>query len=316
LVRSPGGRGLRMFYSGAATEQVNESAWDLWATGTARSRDGRHWTLSGGGYEPVLRGRRWLAGEVVDPADRSSEFDSMEARAGSVLVEVGGWSMWYTGWNGDDRALAPGRAEKTHFQIGLATSPDGERWTKRRGTAAGGAVLGRGASGEVDSEAVGNPTVMRDGPRLSMWYEAYDGTTWRIAHATSADGLTWERHGAVLHPGPAGSLDELGARRPVVLARPGGYELWYQGRSRSPPSGHVLVAVSSDGREWRKRPGEVTLHPDPPVQRDEEVRVGSVLARADGGRDVFFAKESAARRGAWLTPIAGFAIFVESVAAP
>lgn len=304
-----------MYYSGAATEQVNDSAWDLWATGAAVSRDGRHWTLSGGGYEPVLRGRPWREGEVVDPADRSLEFDSMEARAGSVLPGSGGWSMWYTGWNGDDRALAVGRAEKTHFQIGLATSPDGERWTKRRGPAAGGAVLGLGASGDVDSEALGSPTVVRDGPRLSMWYEAYDGTKWRIAYATSADGLTWARHGAMLHPGPAGSLDELGARHPAVLALPGRYELWYQGRSRSKPSWHVLVAVSSDGREWRKLPGEVALHPDPPVQGDEEVRVRSVLARADG-RDVFFAKESVARRGAWATPIQSFAIFVETVAAP
>jgi hypothetical protein len=149
-----------------------------------------------------------------------------------------------------------------------------------------------------------------------MWYEAHDGTTWRIAHATSPDGMTWTRHGAVLEPGAAGSLDERGARHPVVVARSGGLELWYQGRSASEPSFHVLVAESADGRVWRKRPGEVTLHPHPPVQPGEEVRVGSVIVRADGRRDVYFAKQSPARRGNWTTPLSSFALFVETVSAP
>jgi len=295
VVRDPV-RGLRMFYSGSATEQRSDAAWDLWATGAATSGDGRRWTWVDGGYEPVLVGHLFHEGEVVDASVRSAAFDFLEARAGSVRREGARWWMWYTGWNGDDRAMGRGRSEKVHFRIGAAVSADAVRWTKRPGPSEAGAVLGLGPAGSLDAMAAGSPAVIRDGPSLRMWYEAYDGTTWRIAEATSTDGLAWTKAGVALEPGRAGALDERGARHPVVVALARGYELWFQGRSASVPPFHVLRARSADGRRWRKLEGEVVLHPDPPATAEEEVRVGSVLARPDGARDVYFAKETTAAR--------------------
>jgi len=318
VVRDPA-LGFRMFYSGAATEQRSEAAWDTWAIGAATSRDGRRWTWVGGGYEPVLVGHRFHEGEVVDAAARATAFDFLEARPGAALREGRRWWMWYTGWNGEERAVGPGRSEKVGFRIGAATSADGVRWTKRTGAASSdaGAVLGLGPVGSADSIAAGSPTVARDGSSLRMWYEAYDGTTWRIAAATSTDGVAWTRTRVALEPGAPGGLDEGGARHPVVVALPTGWEIWYQGRSASAAPFHVLRARSADGRTWRKVEGEVVLHPDPPAAGGEEVRVGSVLARADGGRDVYFAKETTASRALAFGTVASTttAVYAEVVPA-
>jgi hypothetical protein len=316
VVRDPSAGGFRMYYSGSATEQVSDAAWDLWATGLVTSRDGRHWAYPDD-YEPVLPAARFLEGEVVDPARRSAVFDSMEARVGSV-VRAGARSwMYYTGWNGDDRPAGRGRAEKVHFRIGAAVSADGRRWSKRAGGAEAGAVLGLGASGAPDALSIGSPTVVRERLRFRMWYETGDGSTWRVAHATSPDGLAWTATGVVLEPGAGGSLDELGARHPVVLAVTSGYELWYQGRSRSSPAFHVLRARSVDGRVWRKVAGEVALRAGAALEGDEEIRVGSVLARPDGGREVFFAKETTSTRAAAFGTVSRrtTAIYAEMVAA-
>jgi hypothetical protein len=143
--------------------------------------------------------------------------------------------------------------------------------------------------------------VVKVGSTYHVWYEAYDGSAWRIAHAESTDGLFWTKGGIALEGGGEDALDGLGARHPVVRTTAGGYELWYQGRSRSVPAFHVLVARSADGRAWTKV-GEVALHPDPPLAGDERIQAGSVLARPDGSRLVFFAKETTDPRAAtWGT---------------
>ena len=210
------------------------------------------------------------------------------------------WRAWYTGWNGDERSLGGGRVEKVHFRIGHATSEDGLRWTKRTGSAGDGAALGLGDPGAIDAMAAAHPSVVKVGPVYHVWYEAHDGRTWRIAHAESADGLAWTKDGIALEGGGEDALDGLGARHPVVRKTAGGYELWYQGRSRSAPAFHVLRARSADGRAWTKVDGEVALHPDPPRGGDERIHAGSLVARPDGSLLVFFAKETAASRpGAW-----------------
>ena len=109
-------------------------------------------------------------------------------------------------------------------------------------------------------------------------------------------GTNWTRRGVALAPGGKGDLDHLGARNPVVVKRGGGYELWYQGKSASAPRCHVLRATSADGRAWKKEPGEVTLHPEDPLDGDEEMYVDSVLPLPDDCCQVFFAKENSSTR--------------------
>lgn len=294
----PAARRYRMYYAGSGAAQINDSAWDQWMTGLATSRDGRTWSFPED-YEPVLPAWRFADGEVVEPV-RRERFDAMAAFGVSVVRDGPRHLMWYTGWNGDDEPAGDGRARPVHYRIGHAVSDDGVRWTKRPGQAGAGAVLGLGGEGSPDSRAAGQPFVLRRGAEYRMWYEAFDGHAWRICAARSSDGLAWTRAGVVLEPGGAGALDELGARNPVVIARRGRWELWYQGRSRSAPAFHVLRATSADGLTWRKQPGEVALRLRPPLRGDESLHADSVLVRADGSCHVFFARQKTMRRrAAW-----------------
>jgi hypothetical protein len=294
VVRDPA-RGLwRMYYTGAATDQRSAAAWDLRVTGVATSRDLARWRYPDD-YEPVLIGRRFMVGDVVDTGSPPA-FDAITASITSVMREGATWRAWYTGWNGDERRIAAGRVEAVHFRIGCATSRDGARWTKQPG-AFEGAALGLGARDEPDSMSAAHPSVLKVGPEYHLWYEAYDGTAWRIAHARSTDGTTWTKRGAVLEPGTAGERDRLGVRHPVVRKTASGFEMWYQGRSASTPAFHVLRATSADGERWTAAP-DVALRTDPPLAGDERIAVGSVVPRPDGSLLVFFARETARARAA------------------
>ncbi len=280
-----------MYYSGSYTCDVNESLWDQWATGYATSTDGANWTKPKDNYEPILYARKLLEGDLLDPETQSATFDSIMAFGPCVIKDGATYRMWYTGWNGDSVHDSAGITTRIDFRIGCAISADGINWTKQAGTAGAGSVLGLGQPGQPDSLAAANPHVLKEGDTYRMWYEGFDGSTWRILHATSADGMNWTRQGTALSPGPSGSLDVLGARNPVVITRGGHYEMWYQGRGASPPNYHILRATSPDGIVWTKIPGQVSLHPDYPVSGEERILVDSILERPDGSLQVFFSKE-------------------------
>jgi hypothetical protein len=282
-------RRYRMYYAAAATEQFNESAWDLWTIGLATSADGRAWRYPDV-YEPVLLGRPLREGEVVDAEPVRAAFDSIEVRPGSIVREAGAWRMYYTGWNGAERSRGGGRVEKVGHAIGLATSKDGVVWTKVRGPAAGGAVLAAGTTGR-GALSVSHPSVLRDGARLRLWHDVWDGTAWRVAHATSEDGVRWTSTGGVLE----------GARHPVVVRAGRAFEMYVQVTTGAPePSYAVARAVSADGLAWRRVGGPLSLRLDPPLRTGEEVHVGSVLVGPSGRRQLFFARQSTVEKaGEW-----------------
>lgn len=302
----------RMYYTGTGADQLGAATSDFWATGLATSRDGQHWR-EGDEQEPVLAPPRLREGQLVPPPS-AGPFDARQAFGAWVARDGAGWTMWYTGWSGERRSLGPGLSERVGFRIGLARSPDGRRFEKVPGPAGAGAVLGPGPSPE-DGLGVGQPALLREGPAWLMWYEGYDGRAWRIFRATSGDSRAWHKQGLALGLGEPGSLDERGARNPVVLRRGGGYELWYQGLSARSPGIHVLRATSPDGLAWTRR-GEVPLHLDPPLASGEEVHVDSVVPRPDGSCQVFFARERTESRPTSFgeVPRRGFSIFTEVVA--
>ncbi len=290
----------RMFYTGSAAAQSNESVWDLWQIGIAESNDGVTWIRRQDDYEPVLYSTQFPEGAVLNPEELSQVFDSVWVFGGCVIRDGESYKMWYTGWNSDNEYLPSGKSNKINFRIGYATSDDGVRWTKIRGAAGEGSVLGLGESNSLDCKGVAQPFVIKIGNTYRMWYEGYDGQTWRIFSASSADGIHWTKQGLAIDTGPPGSLDELSARNPVVIYRNGKYELWYQGQSSSPPFFHILRATSTDCTTWTKQPGEVQLHPYPPAGSDlnwnaydptAQVHVDSVIVREDGSCRVFFAKQ-------------------------
>lgn len=315
----------KMYYTGTGTCQLNDSAWDQWMTGMVTSTDSITWKFPQD-YQPVIYARKFLEGEVADPAALSAEFDSLFAYGACVLKDGATYKSWYTGWNGDTE-YSGAISNKVNFRIGYATSSDGVEWTKISGNAGAKSVLGPGPAGQQDIKGVGQPYVLKEGSTYRMWYEGYTGAVWRIFYATSTDGVNWTRHGLALDTTP-GSLDALGLRNPVVITRNGKYELWYQGQNPSAPYYHVLRATSLDGGLTWTKAGEVVLHPVSPPKRGwlgepdwdgseaaSPIHVDSMFVQQDGSCQVFYAKQY---RQVWpraygSMPERGFHIYTEVV---
>jgi hypothetical protein len=304
----------KMYYAGSGTEQVNDSVWDQWVTGFVTSADTIAWKFPEN-YEQVLFARRLMEGDVLDPSEQAAVFDSIFAIGACLMKEDATYKLWYTGWNGQTEHVGSGISKKVNYRIGYAASPDGIRWTKATGGAGAGAVLGLGAPGELDAKGVAHPHVLKIGTNYRMWYEGYDGNTWRLFKAASTDGVNWSKQGVALNPGNSGSLDARGLRNPMVIQRKGKYELWYQGQSNSAPNYHVLRATSTNATAWTKVSGQITLHPDTPVSGSEQILVDSAIVQADGSVQVFFAKETSTTKTVTYGSIANrsFHIYTEVV---
>ncbi len=97
---------------------------------------------------------------ILELGGRGS-FDETNAKYPCVLKVGSEWWMWYNGRSADSFT----------GEIGLATSPDGLRWTKANG---GEPVLRHGPPGAPDSTKVDHPAVVRFGGRLHMWFTMGD----------------------------------------------------------------------------------------------------------------------------------------------
>ena len=175
-----------------------------------------------------------------------ADFDSAELGGPTVVLDQGTYKMWYFGDNGGGTS------------IGYATSTNGVAWTKQ------GVALA--PSLPQDSLYAAYPEVLKVGGGFVMWYSGFDGSNYRILHATSADGVTWTKQGVVLDVGAPGSMDDWYVWAPSLLVQGGTYSMWYVGQ-RSTTAPGIFLATSSDGISWTKQ-GRV-LAPGAPGSIDE-----------------------------------------------
>ncbi len=154
-----------------------------------------------------------------------------------VLFDDTTYHMWYGGEDGSSN------------RIGHATSPDGVDWTKDSLNP----VLGLGPSGSWEDNEVTASWVLYDGTTYHMWYHGHDGTSFRIGHATSLDGVDWTKDSLnpVLGLGPSGSWDDRHVETPVVLMLDDTtFFMWYGGSDGN--NTRIGLATSSDGVVWEK----------------------------------------------------------------
>jgi len=211
-----------------------------------------------------------------EPALEADPADPWEA--GSLLhSEVvrdptrGTWFLFYTG------AMSPGYGYR---QIGLATSPDGLRWTKHPDNP----VITMDYSREtIDGVHAHMPTVVVDDDGTwHMFYACYqDDVGNRICHATSGDGLAWTRpdYGdgrMALDLGESGSFDDASVREPdVAIAQDGSFQMLYVGTREGEHYGPAGLARSTDGGWTWERVAQVT-------SAESELQGGSVVESAYG----------------------------------
>ena len=218
-----------MWYSGRGDDAFTGSI------GLATSRNGLHWSKAAEG-QPVL-----------EPGGVGTA-DETKADHPAVVRFAGRFHMWYTAGPRDSR-----------YRICYATSEDGVRWQRQNG---GRPVLGPGSQGKFDDRVVLHPAVVRD-PRglLHMWYNGVGPQQdFRIGHATSRDGIKWERQNdgnAVLSPGKVSGRREIYVYNAMVLLENSVYRMWYSSalditpQGRFAPHGSAIVyAESRDGTNW------------------------------------------------------------------
>ena len=183
--------------------------------GYATSSDGITWTKES---SPVLE-------------QTGGQWDSNRVDNCSVIKNGSTYMMWYT----------------NEYSVGLATSSDGITWTKE----ATNPVMDRGAGGQWDDVLIIDICVILVGSTYKIWYQASDGSNYRIGLATSSDGITWTKEATnpVLDYG-AGLVGVLSPF--VILNDDGMYMLWYSGNIASGQD--IRYATSSDGITWTKEP--------------------------------------------------------------
>ncbi|MHC4535066.1 MAG: glycoside hydrolase family protein [Planctomycetota bacterium] len=136
--------------------------------------------------------------------------------------------------------------------VNVSICSAGQTWNKYSGNP----VLSMGPVGSWDSDAIGDPAVIKDGSVYRMWYWGTDGAIDGIGYATSNDGINWTKQGTgpVLSPGAPGDWDDDGVGEVSVINDGGTFKMWYSGYDGT--NGRVGYATSSDGMIWTK-------HPDP-----------------------------------------------------
>jgi len=150
---------------------------------------------------------------------------------GSIVNDIYPFRMYY---EGED--------SQTHTRrIGLATSTDGQRWTK----ASANPVLRPGPAGSKDALDVRSPAVHVEGSLFRIWYSGIDDRDGcaSILLATSFDGVTFTKS-----PSNPLNLSNCDYIPGSVIKTNGVFMMWY-----SRKLGGIGLATSSDGIQWTDR---------------------------------------------------------------
>ena len=189
----------------------------------------------------------------------------------SVVKDGGTYKMWYSGGN-----------EIHGESIGYADSPDGVNWFKPLSDP----LLETGPLGAWDGASVTDPAVLETGSGFQMWYVGLDVVGGRgIGHATSPDGLTWQKHdGNPVLRSDSTDLYIFGFPT-VVQDGSNDYKMWYSGGR------HIWLATSSDGLNWTKHLDVPALAPGPTGAWDDDWLHAPQVVAGSGGYEMWYTGE-------------------------
>ncbi len=131
-------------------------------------------------------------------------------------------------------------------------------------------LLDPGPAGSFDAGGGWPGEVVFDGSQYHLYYvgfpvaggEFFDG--WQIGHATSADGLSWEKDpgNPVVGLGPPGAWNSRSLSKPAVEYDGSTFHMWFVGGDEVQAA--AGYATSVDGSTWTEYAGNLVLEPDGP----------------------------------------------------
>jgi predicted GH43/DUF377 family glycosyl hydrolase len=158
----------------------------------------------------------------------------------------------------------------------------------------------------VDFQKTGPRVVLKEGPTTyRLWYEAVGSTgITSVGYATSTDGMTWTKQGAVMSPGGATSWERDELSPNSILFEGGVYKLWYHGggyfmggSGTRYGNGRIGYATSPDGITWTKYATNPVLDIGSAGGfDDEQVAEPRVVKVAGGYRMYYTGRNAAAKR--------------------
>ncbi|MDO8610676.1 MAG: fibronectin type III domain-containing protein [bacterium] len=167
----------------------------------------------------------------------SSGCDKYNPTAPSVIYDNNMFKMWYQASNG------------INWVICYATSSDGITWTKNTSS-----IFTPTNYNSQNVLEVTEPMVLKN-DTYHMWFKEGVSTTagvkFRLRHATSTDGNTWNMNQLPVLEGNEIGWDKIGPSNPYVLYENNIYHLWYLSRNDT-MSWRIGYATSTDGDSWIK----------------------------------------------------------------
>ncbi|MDX2268375.1 MAG: hypothetical protein NW208_09725 [Bryobacter sp.] len=193
---------------------------EKWESWMANSSDGLTWS----NHRRVLTPEQRWEGKYI-------------AANGSLIVDGGRLLYFYQA------------GPKGQTTIGLATSSDGQNWTKRSQP-----IFRKGPRLAWDEISMGDPYAWRAGEYLFLCYLGEDRAgRQRLGLARSRDAESWEKlqSNPVMELGGSGEFDENGLGEPAIFSAGGKWVMLYTGRDRKEIR-RMGYATSTNGVKWTK----------------------------------------------------------------
>ncbi|CAL8468150.1 g7689 [Coccomyxa elongata] len=276
-----------MWYSGrsAGDPGLDAVAAAAGSIGVAASSNGMDWER---GHSDI-EGARGAAkerdvGRVLAPNEedwwwldtRHMTVSDVQVLSSDGSASGGVYWMFYSGSSFETAAAPAGlpgleagtEHEGLRGRAGLSLSQDGKNWARFEATHHTAAILDAGDEGDWDEAFVGSPQVVAVGPRdMRMFYHTFCAATqkWTIGWASSENGFAWRKQGQLFSGSDDEGAFDGGGAAACHVVRDFATKRWvmfYEGVARD--NGRSIgMAVSADGRDWRRLPRPV-LEAGPP----------------------------------------------------
>jgi predicted GH43/DUF377 family glycosyl hydrolase len=181
-------------------------------------------------------------------AGAPGQWDAFIRERGWIVIEKGVWKLYYTGYDSPDGIR----------RLGLATSPDGQTWTRHPNNPL------------VKNEWIEDMMIVQDGEVSHLFAEGKDDQAhWFSSH----DGLVWKRRGPLdvrlkngdpIPPGPYGT--------PTVIKDNGVWNLFYERNDKG-----IWLARSKTLEKWINVNDEPVIRPGPGEYDHDMIAMNQVI---------------------------------------